>query len=420
MQAEIINVGTELLLGHVVNSNAAVIARKLAELGINLRQIKVIGDNAQRLEDALRESMAHNDIVITTGGLGPTDDDLTREVASRVCEKELVIDEKSLIKLKEYLGAADLSPNQYKQALLPKGSIVFYNEAGTAPGCAIPFGEGKFVILLPGPPGEMNPMLEKYVTDLLRPDSAGVIHSDIVRTFALGEGRGAAILDDLTQAENPSVATYASDGEMFVKVTASAADGQTAMRMNQPVLDEIKSRFGDYVYAVNEESLAAVAVRLLLERKQTVSCAESCTGGLLAKSITDIPGASGVFRLGVVTYANEEKERILDIPARLIELCGAVSPEVAFAMAKNVKKLDRSDYGIGITGIAGPDGGTPQKPVGLVYIALAHPSGCWIREMRPAGKYRGRQWVRARAVKNALDLLRRHLTGLPAEVRLKL
>lgn len=413
MKAEIISVGTELLLGHVINSDAALVARELAACGIDLAHAQVVGDNSQRLAQALAESATRCDIIITTGGLGPTKDDLTKETVATFTNRRLVRDESAFAALQEYFGEREMTENQLKQALVPCGATVFANPHGTAPGMAVPFGEGKFVILLPGPPRELEPMLATGLRPFLQKLEHKIIVSTMVKTFGIGEGAAAEKLGELLMGANPTVAPYASGGEMFVKITAKADDEAEARALLEPVAGIIRNRLGDVVYGCDVPSLEHVVVKLLLEKKQSVATAESCTGGLLAKRITDQPGASEIFGLGLVVYSNEAKKKLLNVPEGVLRQYGAVSPQVAKILAENVCALAGATWGIGITGIAGPGGGTPEKPVGLVYLAVASEEGSLSGILRPQGRYLGREWVRSRAASLALDMLRRQLLGLP-------
>lgn len=417
MQAEIIAVGTELLLGHTINSDAAHVGRELSALGIDVFHSCVVGDNPQRLEEALREGLARSDLVITTGGLGPTEDDLTKETIAAVLEMPLEEDADSLVRLKEYFGERRMGPNQYKQVLLPRGSRALPNRIGTAPGCYACRADGKAVAMLPGPPRELLPMLREQLVPILAARTQACICSHMVRTFAQGEGDAALRLAELTGLANPSTATYATDGEMFVRVTAKAETVEAAEALAAPTLQRVRELLGDVVYGVDVDNLESVVVPELARRGQTVATAESCTGGLLAAAITDVPGSSAVFGTGVVTYANASKMRLLGIDEALLARVGAVSEEVARQMAAAVRERSGSDWGIGITGIAGPDGGTAEKPVGLVYIALADATRTWLRVMRPQGRYMGRQWTRRRAVGHGLDMLRRAMAGLEVELQ---
>lgn len=412
LKAEIISIGTELLLGRTVNSDAAIIARSLSSLGIDLHNIQMVGDNPGRVADALKLAASRSQIIITSGGLGPTDDDLTKSVVAKFTGRPLVEYPEAQASIRDYFGSRPMSANQARQTFFPQGSTLFPNSVGTAPGCATPLHDG-YVILLPGPPGELAAMLEASVIPFLSSLSDTVISSVDVRTFGIGEGAAAELVRDLMQADNPSVAPYASEGEMFLRVTARAANEAEANALCAPLVREIRARLGDVVYGLNVPSLEAVVLELLKAAKMTVATAESCTGGLLAKRLTDLPGSSAVFNMGLVTYSNRAKEQLLKIPGELVERQGAVSAEVANAMAANMKKLAGSDFAIGITGIAGPDGATSDKPLGLVYIALAGPERIWLRQMRSQGRYPGRAFIRNRASSVALDMLRRALTGLP-------
>lgn len=417
VKAEIIGVGTELLLGHTINTDAAHVARELASLGIEVLHMQVVGDNAARLEAAFLEALGRSDIVIATGGLGPTGDDLTKETAAKIANRSMRMDEHSRQRLLEYFGERPITPNQLKQACMPEGATVFDNDHGTAPGCAVPVDGNRFIILLPGPPAELLPMLENEVRPFLQKLNNESIYSAMIRTFGIGEGAAAQALGKLLEGANPTAATYAANGEMFVKVTAKGGNAAEAQKIARPLINQVCSVLGDVVYGINVPSLEHVVVRELINRKMTIATAESCTGGLLASRITDEPGASAVFGLGLVAYANNVKEGILHVPGELLRSWGAVSAQVAVSMAKNIRRLNQSDLGLGITGIAGPDGGSAEKPLGLVYIALAHAGGCLVREMRPQGRYQGRAWVRRRAASHALDMVRRILLDLPPDIQ---
>ena len=369
-----------------------------------------------RLRDALEEALGRSDVVITTGGLGPTDDDLTKETIASVAGAPLKIHEDSLRRLESYFkGRPAMGENQRKQAMLPEGATVFPNDIGTAPGCGVRTASGKVIVMLPGPPSELVPMLQHYVVPFLKEGSHAVIHSCMIRTFGLGEGAGALKIADLTDAANPTAATYAKENEMFVRVTARAESEEAAEALCRPVVEEICRRYGDVVYGVDVDNLESVVVRLLSEKGLHLATAESCTGGLVAKLITDVSGASEVFGMGLVTYANEAKMKLLGVPAAMLEEHGAVSEPVARAMAEGVREVSGSELGIGITGVAGPTGGTPEKPVGLIYIALSDGTRTWVRRMTPPGRVHGRGWLRDRAAGTALDMVRRYLSDLPLE-----
>ena len=417
--AELIAVGTELLLGNIANTDAQMLSQGLSALGINVYYHTVVGDNPQRLRAAVELAKSRADILITTGGLGPTCDDLTKNVLAECFGKKLVFHAPSARRIEAYFerlhAGRPMTENNYQQAMLPEGATVFPNDIGTAPGCGVRTASGKVIVMLPGPPSELVPMLQHYVVPFLKEGSHAVIHSCMIRTFGLGEGAGALKIADLTDAANPTAATYAKENEMFVRVTARAESEEAAEALCRPVVEEICRRYGDVVYGVDVDNLESVVVRLLSEKGLHLATAESCTGGLVAKLITDVSGASEVFGMGLVTYANEAKMKLLGVPAAMLEEHGAVSEPVARAMAEGVREVSGSEIGIGITGVAGPTGGTPEKPVGLIYIALSDGTRTWVRRMTPPGRVHGRGWLRDRAAGTALDMVRRYLSDLPLE-----
>lgn len=412
MNAEIISVGTELLLGQVVNTDTAIVAQSLSALGVNLLHTCVVGDNAGRLEEAIRIAAKRSDLVIMTGGLGPTEDDLTKETAAKVAGKELVLHEESLSRIEHYFNEVHVSENQRKQAMLPEGCTVFQNDNGTAPGCVFDTEYGSRIIMLPGPPSELTPMLKKQVIPYLEKDQQEVIVSHNIHVYGKGEAAAAQELRDLVNSENPTVAPYANEGEMYFRVTAKAKTKAEADDLCAPVIDEICKRLGDVVYGVDVDSLEQLAISLLTEQHKKLAVAESCTGGLLAKRLTDIPGSSEVFEMGCVTYSNHVKEQILGVPHETLRQYGAVSEETARAMAEGIQKLSGADLGVGITGIAGPGGGTAEKPVGLVYIALSDGSNTVVTKRNPIGRTKSREWHRHCAATQALDMVRRYLSRL--------
>lgn len=413
MNAEIISVGTELLLGQVVNTDAAIVAQALSALGINLLHSSVVGDNPRRLEDAVRLALSRSDLLIMTGGLGPTTDDLTKETVAAASGRKLVLHEESLKRIQTYFNEKHVNENQAKQAYLPEGCTVLQNDNGTAPGCVFDAENGCTVIMLPGPPSELTPMLEHYAVPYLKRGQESVIVSHNVHIFGRGEAPVALMMDDMMDGENPTLAPYAKEGECFLRVTAKAASEAEADKLCQPMIDEIKRRLGDFVYSVDIESLEELVVQLLNEQGKTLATAESCTGGLLSKRITDIPGSSAVFHMGCVTYANKAKEALLHVPHETLAAHGAVSEETARAMAEGIVRRAGSDLGVGITGIAGPDGGTDEKPVGLIYIALSDGKQTWVAKRAPIGRTKSRAWHRYCAASQALDMVRRYLCGLP-------
>ena len=414
MSAEILSVGTELLLGRVVNTDTTAIARVLSVLGIDMLRTEVVGDNDARLFETVRAALERSTLLITTGGLGPTGDDITKETVARAAGVPLEMHEPSLRTIEAHFKGRVMDENQKKQAMLPRGCTVFANHHGTAPGCAFTADTGCEVIMLPGPPSELVPMLEESVRPYLAGKSGAVIVTHDMHVYGQGEGHVAALIDDLMNGANPTVATYAKDGEMFVRVAAKAVDEKTADALCAPVMEEVRRRVGsEYIYAVDIETLEETVVRKLLSRGMTIATAESCTGGLLAKRITDVAGASDVFEMGAVTYANRIKEQVLGVSAQTLEQYGAVSPETAREMAEGIRKAAGSDIGIGITGIAGPGGGSTEKPVGLVYIAMSTAEKTVVCRKSTGSRVRSREWNRHTAASCALDLVRRELDGLP-------
>ena len=415
MQAEVLSVGTELLLGQTVNTDTTIVAKALSALGIDLLYAAVVGDNVGRLEKAVYDALDRSDILITTGGLGPTGDDLTKETVAAAAGKKLVLHEQSYQHLLDYFANGGMTENQMKQAMLPEGCTALKNDNGTAPGCAFRTDKGKIVIMLPGPPSELTPMLHNYAVPYLEKFQSAVIASHSVHVYGRGEAPVAQMIEDLMEQSNPTVAPYAKEGEMFVRVTAKAATKEEADAMCAPVVEELKKRIGNFVYGVDVETLEELVVSELKKAGKKLATAESCTGGMLAKRITDIPGSSAVFETGCVTYANCVKERLLGVPHETLVTYGAVSEQTARAMAEGIVRESGADIGVGITGIAGPDGGTEKKPVGLVYIALSDGKNTWVAKRRPMGRLKSREWHRHCAASKALDMVRRYLAGLPVD-----
>lgn len=414
MSAEILSVGTELLLGRVVNTDTTAVARALSDLGIDLLRTEVVGDNDARLFATVRAALERSTLLITTGGLGPTGDDITKETVARAAGLPLEMHEESLRKIESYFKGRPMDENQKKQAMLPAGCTVFENHHGTAPGCAFTADTGCTVIMLPGPPSELVPMLQESVVPFLAGRSGAVIVTHDLHVYGQGEGHVAALIDDLMYGANPTVATYAKDGEMFVRVAAKAANTAEADALCAPMLREVTRRIGEeFIYSLDVDSLEETVVRALGEKHMTIATAESCTGGLLAKRITDIPGSSDVFEMGAVTYANRIKEMVLGVRPETLERFGAVSEETAREMAEGIRRAAGSDIGIGITGVAGPGGGTKEKPVGLVYIAMSTPRGTCTYKKTTGTRTRDRSWNRHTAASFALDMVRRYLQGLP-------
>ena len=409
MNAEIISVGTELLLGTTVNTDARDISLALAEIGINVFWHTVVGDNPARLTECVYRARNRADLIITTGGLGPTCDDLTKQVLARCFERELYLDEAAEQSIRDYFlrrGHSTYTENNRQQAMMPVGCTVLPNSCGTAPGCI--FGDELVrVIMLPGPPRECNTMLKNQVIPYLRQFSGETIRSHTVRMFGVGESTMETKLRDLMDGANPTVAPYSKEGECMVRITAKADSEEACEALMAPVVEEVLERMKDAVYAVDCDSMERRVLQLLEEKNMTLAAAESCTGGLLATRITEIPGASNWFRGGVTVYTEDAKTRLLGIDPAYIEENGVVSMAVAGRMAKRVRKALGSDLGIGITGWAGPDG----EDVGLVFVGLAVRGECYVRRLTlgcdtPRGK------IRVQAVNHALDMIRRYLTGL--------
>ncbi len=417
LKAEIISVGTELLLGTTINSDAADVALLLSEYGINVYWQTVVGDNPGRVIEAVQRAKSRADIIITTGGLGPTCDDLTKNAIAEAFGLSLVLNEeeerwlRNLWRERHYTSL-DITPNNLQQVMLPEGSTALRNDWGTAPGCAFR-AEGVLVIMLPGPPKEIRPMLEHRVRPILASLSDGIIASHTIHFFGIGESEMEYQLRDyMNSLTNPTLAPYAKQAECLVRVTASAHTREEAETMMAPVIERVRGMFGDLAYGMDTTGLPEFTTKLMLEKGVTLATAESCTGGELAKAVTDIPGASAVLKGGVVVYTNEAKTRLLGVPARLIEEKGAVSYEVAVELAHRVRELMGSDYGVGVTGLAGPDGDGVHE-VGTVFISLADSEGVWVREKHLSR--RGRENVRLYACQNAFDMLRRRIAGLDLE-----
>jgi len=404
---EILCVGTEILLGDIVNTNAQYISRGLSQLGIDVYYETVVGDNPARLEEALNIAKTRADIIITTGGLGPTYDDLTKETISRNFGRELEMNQKCLEELTAFFvkGNRIMTENNKKQAMMPKGCIILDNPQGTAPGCIIEGDDGKTAIMMPGPPREMKPMFDNHVRPYLRQFSEDIMVSRVIRVISLGESAMEDRLRDMMESmTNPTIAPYAKDSECLVRITAKAKSEQEAYDMMEPVIEEIQQKLGIYAYGVDVDSLEEHIVQLLTEHGKTVAFAESCTGGLAAKRLTDVPGSSAVFRTGIVAYSNGTKRNVLGVRSSTLKKWGAVSHQTAVEMALGVYNLSGADIGVGITGIAGPDGGTEEKPVGLVYVAATDGVRTWVKKLYVP---RSREYIRISAVNNAYDMVRR-------------
>lgn len=408
MVAEIICVGTELLMGQIVNTNAQYISKRLSELGVNLYFEVTVGDNPKRLEETIKTALSRSDIAILTGGLGPTVDDITKEVSASVMGKELVLHEESVTKIAEYFKARGIPmpENNTKQAMLPKDGIILENSCGTAPGCIMEKDE-KALILLPGPPVEMKAMFESGVAPYLEKRSGEILYSRIVRIYGMGESLVQEKLKDFFEDQSRvSIAPYVKTGETTLRLTTRCKNEKEGEKVLLPILEKIKTRLGDVVYSIDDEELEEVVVKLLKEQGKTLALAESCTGGLISAKIVSVSGCSDVFIESAVTYANHAKVRRLGVKEETLLKHGAVSYETAYEMAEGIRKMSGSDIGASVTGIAGPSGGSKEKPVGLVYIAVSTKDGTEVQKLNLGNV---REVVRERAAKAVIDMVRQSL-----------
>ena len=412
MKAEIVAVGTEILLGDIVNTNAQYLSKELASIGIEVFRQEVVGDNKVRLLEVFDEAFKRSDIVITTGGLGPTQDDLTKETACEFFGYQLVRHEESynyLVTRYKKINR-ELTSNNLKQVDFPKEAIVLPNPNGTAPG-AILEKNNKFIIVLPGPPKEMKPMFENHVKEFLSKKGDGIIVSKVLRVLGIGESTAALKLKDIIDnGVNPTVAPYAKDEDVIFRVTAKGNNKEEAFKLIEPVKENIKSTLGEDYYGEGEENnIQSVLCKLLIDKNLTISTAESCTGGMIASKLVSYPGVSKVFLEGSVTYSNEAKIRTLNVKKETLDNYGAVSKETAYEMAMGIAKRTGSDVAIVTTGIAGPGGGTEEKPVGLVYIGLYYKGNIEVYKEVFA---MDRQSIRNKASITALDKVRRKIISL--------
>lgn len=405
---ELISVGTEILLGDILNTDAQFLSIELAKLGISVIHQSTVGDNRERLLAQLKEAADRSDIIILSGGLGPTPDDLTKEVCCEFFGKKMFLHEPTVEKIKTYFSTKGMkmAQNNLKQAMLPKDCVIFPNDNGTAPGMAIEK-DGVHILVLPGPPRELKPMFRNCAVPYLMQFSDRIIVSHNIRTFGIGESLMAERVNDLFDAENPTVAPYAKDGEALLRVTAMARTKEEAENLCKPVINEIKSRLDGFVYGVDYTCIEEAVIEKLKEKHMKVATAESCTGGLIAKRITDVPGASEVFDCGIISYANEIKHRVLGVSEDDLNKYGAVSEPVARQMAQGALKVSGADIAVSVTGIAGPDSDSTNKPVGLVYIGLADRDNVWVRELRTSRK--DRSYNRYVSASNALNMIRLYI-----------
>ncbi len=419
MVVELISVGTELLLGNIVNTNAAYLAEQCANCGLSCFYQTVVGDNEERLQETVKNGLKRSDILILTGGLGPTEDDLTKEVVAKAMKKKLVEDAKAHEMIQTYFDnrGMEITENNWKQAMVPEGAIVMYNHNGTAPGLIVESGE-KCAILLPGPPKEMKPMFEEYVVDYLKEKNPEVIVSTTVKLCGIGESKVEDMIQDmLGKQTNPTIAPYAKTGEVHLRVTAKAADVKSANKLIKPVVKQLKTKLAEYIYTTEEKvALENAVVDLLVANNLTVSTVESCTGGMVAARLINVPGVSDVFKMGHITYSNKAKKKILGVKKRTLEKHTAVSAEVAKEMVKGVELVSKADVCLSVTGLAGPDGGTAKKPVGLVYIACSVKGNVTVQEYHFNGN---REKVRENATAAALTLMRKCILEYMTETAFK-
>ena len=415
MNAEIISVGTELLLGNIVNTDARDLSISLSELGINVYWHTVVGDNPGRLRAAVEVAVGRADVIITTGGLGPTCDDLTKQTLCQALGVELYFDQRAKEEIETYFRVGQggsMTENNLRQCWLPVGCTPFYNTCGTAPGCGFT-ARGKTVLILPGPPKEMNAMMRHGGIDFLRRVSGDPIWSHNIMTFGMGE----SVIEDKLRSQmnaltNPTLAPYAKEAEVRLRVTARAPTQEAADAMMAPVIQDVRQTLGDRVYGLDVDSLEALVLAELKRRGQTFAAAESCTGGLIAKRITDLPGSSAVFRGGMVVYTNEVK-MLLGVKPETLERHTAVSREVAAELADCVRSRLGADYGVSVTGVAGPDS-DGVHPVGTVFVGLSWAGGTHVRDLRLSQRS-DRSMIRSLSANHAFDLLRRSILGLPLE-----
>jgi len=415
MNAEIICVGSEVLAGDTINTNASVIAKGLSDIGIETLYHSVVGDDDDRLEEVIRIASKRVDLIITTGGLGPTYDDMTKAIIAKVFDRNVVYDDETMKHIEDFFKWLNrpMTENNKRQAQVIEGSDVLKNDTGLAPGMCFKQ-DNNMVVLLPGPPDEMGPMFNKYLIPRLKQDDSLKIVSESIRVFGVGESQIETVLHDLmVGSTNPIIAPYAKRGEVMLKVTARAKTEEEAKALIKPVHKAIFDAFYKNIYTTVDINLESALVRALKEKEKNIAIAESCTGGIIASRLTTVPGASAVFGYGVVTYANEAKQKILGVREKTLIDHGAVSEQTAEEMAKGVLKISGADIGIAVTGIAGPDGGTEEKPVGLVYVGVATKEETVVKKLMLSRRHANeREIIRQQATANALFLALKTLKDL--------
>lgn len=405
MKAAILTVGTEILFGQIVNTNATFISKRLNDMGIDVMYHYTVGDNAKRLESLLHEIMQECQLIITTGGLGPTQDDLTKDIVAKVAGDKFVIHKPSLDKITEFFKATDreMTENNIKQAYMPSKAKVLTNDYGSAPGFMVEV-DNNIIMCMPGPPREMEPMFVNYGEKYLRELSDDAIYYQFIRTIGIGESMLETKLLDLIDGQtDPTIATYVKEGEAYLRVTSKRKTIDEAREAVDNMIEKIQARIGEYIYCVGNMNLSEVVVDLLKAKGLKLASAESCTGGLFADAIISIPGTSDIFDRALVTYSNKAKMEELGVKAETLEKYGAVSEETAREMVNGLAKVSGADICVSVTGIAGPDGGTLDKPVGLVYTALRFNDKVVVKE----NKFRnaGRNSIRKRSVLTMLEMI---------------
>ena len=410
MKIEIVTTGTELLLGQIVNTNSAYLAEELNKIGFDVLYQSTVGDNRKRMEEVLTHALTRSDVVITSGGLGPTQGDITKEVTAKIFAKDLFLHQPTLERIHKHFQSIDkvMPPSNERQAMIPEGARVLTNYSGTAPGVWLEH-NGKIIINLPGPPFELKDMFQKTLKPLLldRFGCTSVIVSRVLNTFGIGESMLEDKIKDLIlNQNNPTLALLARPGEVIVRITAKAADYNLANALIAKMEQEIRKRVGEFIFAIDDADMEAIVGNLLMAKKLSIACAESCTGGLLTSRLTDVAGSSKYLYGSIVSYTNLVKAKELGVAEELLETKGAVSEEVACAMAKGALQKFATNLGVAITGIAGPDGGSDEKPVGLVYIAVSGASGTVCSKNIFKGN---RKAVKYRSTQTALDMVRNYI-----------
>lgn len=412
MNCTIFTIGTELLMGATLNTNSEYLSKMLNDIGVNVLYHVTVGDNPIRIEEGLLEYLDKSDIIITTGGLGPTQDDISKELVAKALGRKMILDEDIFEDIKEKFKkfSKSMPESNIRQAYMPEGSTVLYNHFGTAPGVLLDGefnGNRKIIIMLPGPPREVKPMFEDIPMRHLKEAADNNITSKYVRMYGMGESDVEnRLLDLINNQTNPTIATYVKNSEVMVRVTASGKDDKSNLVLIDQMIEKVREVIGDYVYSTDNEELTDLVCKKLVENNLTIATAESCTGGLIAKTLTDYPGISSVFNRGYVTYSNEAKAEDLGVDINIIEKYGAVSEETAYAMAEGLYNKTKSNICVSVTGIAGPEGGTAEKPVGLVYCGFSYDGKIEVHKYNFTGE---RERVRLRTVLTVFDNIRRHM-----------